>query len=212
MPVNSKRSAMKKSRRKNSSPKPRRSRSKGQDYTMLEDRKMLTVSSGFAPATGILSINLASANEAAVVDVVGSNVTVNGAQVATGVAATNVNQIVITGTGAANQDVTFNGDFSNSGLTSVSAVNVDDVAINGNLSLTGNLTVNASGNVSDSDGTDIIVGGIADFTAANVTLGGANNETRFQQTAFAETLAFSSCTYSAVELLCHGYGLTDPSI
>ena len=184
MPVNSKRSAMKKSRRKNSSPKPRRSRSKGQDYTMLEDRKMLTVSSGFAPATGILSINLASANEAAVVDVVGSNVTVNGAQIGTGVAATNVNQIVITGTGAANQDVTFNGDFSNSGLTSVSAVNVDDVAINGNLSLSGNLTVNASGNVSDSDGTDIIVGGIADFTAANVTLGGANNETRFQQSGF----------------------------
>jgi len=69
MPVNSKRSAMKKSRRKNSSHKPRRSRSRGQDYTMLEDRKMLTVSSGFAPATGILSINLASANEAAVVDV-----------------------------------------------------------------------------------------------------------------------------------------------
>jgi len=74
--------------------------------------------------------------------------------------------------------------FSNSGLTSVSAVNVDDFAINGNLSLSGNLTVNASGNVSDSDGTDIIVGGTGDFTAANVTLGGATNETRFQQTDF----------------------------
>jgi len=80
MPVNSKRTTMKISRKKNSSPRPRRSRNRGQDYTTLEDRKMLAVTSGFAPATGVLSINLSAANEAAVVDVVGSNVLVNGEQ------------------------------------------------------------------------------------------------------------------------------------
>ena len=184
MPVNSKRTAMKKSRKNNSSLKPRRSRKRGHDYATLEDRKMLAVTTGFTAGTGVLTINLADANEAAVVDVDSGNVVVNGSQVGTGVAATSVDQIVISGTGAANQDVTFVGDFANTGLTSVSAVNVDDFAVSGNLSLSGNLTVNASGNVSDTNGADLIVGGTGSFTAANVTLGGATSETRFQQTSF----------------------------
>ena len=184
MPVNSKRTAMKKSRKNNSSLKPRRSRKRGHDYATLEDRKMLAVTTGFTAGTGVLTINLADANEAAVVDVDSGNVVVNGSQVGTGVAATSVDQIVISGTGAANQDVSFVGDFANTGLTSVSAVNVDDFAVSGNLSLSGNLTVNASGNVSDTNGADLIVGGTGSFTAANVTLGGATSETRFQQTSF----------------------------
>ena len=184
MPVNSKRTAMKKSRKNNSSLKPRRSRKRGHDYATLEDRKMLAVTTGFTAGTGVLTINLADANEAAVVDVDSGNVVVNGSQVGTGVAATSVDQIVISGTGAANQDVTFVGDFANTGLTSVSAVNVDDFVVSGNLSLSGNLTVNASGNVSDTNGADLIVGGTGSFTAANVTLGGATSETRFQQTSF----------------------------
>jgi len=184
MPVNSKRTAMKKSRKKNSSLRIRRTRKQGQDYTTLEDRNMLAVTTGFAPATGILTINLSAADEAAVVDVVSSNVVVNGSQVASGTAATSVNQIVISGTGAANQDITFVGDFANAGLTSVSAVNVDDFAINGNLSLSGALTVNGSGTVSDADNANVIVGGVGSFTAANVSLGGGTNETRFQQTSF----------------------------
>ena len=184
MPVNSKRTAMKNSRKKNSSPKPRRSRNRGQDYTTLEDRKMLAVTTGFTASTGVLTIGLNAANEVAEVDVVNNNVLVNGSQVANGIAATSVNQIVITGSTDANQDIAFVGDFSNAGLTSISAVNVDDFAINGNLSLSGTLTVNASGNVSDADNTNLIVNGIGSFTAANVTLGGDTNETRFLQTAF----------------------------
>lgn len=186
MPVNSKRTAMKKSRKKNSSPKPRRSRNKGQDYTTLEDRKMLAVTTGFTPGTGgagVLTINLSAANEAASVNVVGSNILVNGSQVAGGTAASNVDQIVISGNTAANQDVSFIGDFSNTGLVSVSAANIDDFAINGNMTLSGNLTVNG-GTVSDADNVGLIVGGVGSFTAASVTLGGATNETRFQQTAF----------------------------
>jgi len=174
---------MNKLRRKNSR-KPRRSRNKGQGYETLEDRKMLTVAAGFTPGTGVLAISLADANETAVVNVVGNNVVVNGSQVANGVAVNSVDQIVITGNAAANQNVTFAGDFSNTGLTSVSAVNVNDVAFNGNLSVSGGLTIDASGNVSDADGVDLIVTGTGDFTAANVTLGGDTNETRFQQTDF----------------------------
>ena len=105
MPVNSKRTAMKKSRKNNSSLKPRRSRKRGHDYATLEDRKMLAVTTGFTAGTGVLTINLADANEAAVVDVDSGNVVVNGSQVGTGVAATSVDQIVISGTGAANQDL-----------------------------------------------------------------------------------------------------------
>lgn len=187
MPVNSKRTAMKKSRKNNSSLRPRRSRNRGQDYSILEDRKMLTVSTGFAPATGILTVNLADANETAEIDVFGGNVVVNGAQVAGGTAASSVDQIVVSGDASANQDVTFSGDFSNTGLNSVSAVNVDDVNFGGNLTLSGGLTINASGDVSDADGANLIVGGVGSFTAANVTLGGDNNETRFQQTSFNVT-------------------------
>jgi len=157
MPVNSKRTAMKKSRKNNSSLRPRRSRNRGQDYSILEDRKMLTVSTGFAPATGILTVNLADANETAEIDVFGGNVVVNGAQVAGGTAASSVDQIVVSGDASANQDVTFSGDFSNTGLNSVSAVNVDDVNFGGNLTLSGGLTINASGDVSDADGDDVTV-------------------------------------------------------
>ena len=78
MPVNSKRTAMKKSRKNNSSLKPRRSRKRGHDYATLEDRKMLAVTTGFTAGTGVLTINLADANEAAVVDVDSGNVVVNG--------------------------------------------------------------------------------------------------------------------------------------
>ncbi len=184
MPVNSKRTAMKKSRKNNSSPKPRRSRTRGQDYTTLEDRKMLAVTTGFASASGTLTVNLGAANEAAQIDVVGGNVLVNGSQVGSGTSVGAVDQIVVTGTTAANQDVSFIGDFSNAGLSSVNITNVDDVAINEDLSVSGNLTINAGGNVSDADNTDLVVGGVGNFTAANVSLGGATNETRFQQTAF----------------------------
>ncbi len=184
MPVNSKRTAMKKSRKKNSSPKPRRSRNRGQDYATLEDRKMLAVTSGFTASSGILTVNLGAANDAAQIDVVGGNVLVNGSQVGSGTAASAVDQIVVSGTTAANQDVTFIGDLSNAGLSSVSIANVDDVAFNGDLSVSGALSVNAGGNISDADNTDIIVGGVGSFTAANVTLGGSTNETRFQQTSF----------------------------
>ncbi len=183
MPVNSKRTPMKKSRKKNSSPKPRRSRNRGQDYAALEDRKMLAVTTGFTPGTGVLTINLDAVADTAEVDVSGGNVLVNGLQVASGIAATDVDQIVIAGTADADQDVALIGDLSNAGLTSISAVNVDNFAINGNLTLSGDLTVNG-GSVSDADNVNINVGGVGNFTATSVTLGGGTNETRFRQTTF----------------------------
>ncbi len=267
MPVNSKRTAMKKSTKKTASPKPRRSRKQGMDYATLEDRKLLAVTTGFAPGTGVLSINLTENNDLAVVDVSSSNVVVNGAQVTTGIAASDVREIQVTGLAStANQAVAFNGNFSNAAgnaLTDISVLNLSQVTINGaydvsndfdvtmvgaggqlgdatagrirvdgqttivannnsvvlnnttnnfndvsvttggtardvslgdvnainftNVNVSGDLVVNAGGTVSDSTGTTILVRGEGDFTASNVLLGGANDNTRFLRTSFNVT-------------------------
>ena len=147
MPVNSKRTAMKKTHKKKLlAPKPRRSRKQGHDYATLEDRKMLAVTSAFAPGAGILTVNLSANNDIAVVDNDGTNVTVGGSQVTTGIAANDVRRIVVIGNPvAANQQVAFNGNFSGTGLTDIDVSNVNQVTVNGAYDLSNDFDVELIG-------------------------------------------------------------------
>ena len=163
MPANSKRTTMKNSLKKNPSSKPRRVRKKGLNYGTLEDRKMLTVSAGFAPVAGVLTVNILGANEVATVNVVNGNVVVNNNQVATGVSASSVRQIEILGqTTSAGQQVNLNGNFSGTGLTDVNISSVNQVTFGGAYDVSNDFTATLDGSG----------GGISDGTLGRLRVGG----------------------------------------
>ena len=162
------------------------------EYGSLEARQLLAVTTSFDAASGQLAIELADNNDIAVVDVVGGQVQVNGADVA---AIGAVNSLDIDGDSTqANQQVALNGAFIGvNSLQSVSVDNVNQLTVVGDYVITGDLNVTlvgTEGGVGDGATGRLTVGGTTDIDARSnfILLNNADND--FQGTVDLTTGGF----------------------
>jgi hypothetical protein len=150
-------------------------------YESLEDRRVLAVLVSFDAGTGHLNVELTDNNDTAVVDIASGNVTVNGSEdLDSATPGTQsipfpaLRSITIDGDNTkANQQATFNGDYSNANGAALQSMSVEDVrfaTINGNYQLAGNFfanLVNGDGQISDGTTGQLRVGGTTAIDANN---------------------------------------------